>query len=137
MLRPQNRGVRKKFSTPYLDLSVCFILPLHDNDTNIKREQKRSSSSKHVEELNNDIKIVKRHKTDHLFFPRKYDYYFSRLKMLTSFYNIKGGDKIHTFSNNNNTRTRRYIRHLYFCKARFTPIAANSVSFAPSTNKFL
>lgn len=54
---------------PNLDLSVCFILLLHDNDTNIKREQKRTSSSKNVEKLN-DIKIVKRDKIDFFFFSR-------------------------------------------------------------------
>lgn len=99
---------------PNLDHSVCFILPLHDNDTNIKREQKRSSSSKNVEELN-DIKIVKRDKTDHSSTlpppppSRKYDNYFSRLKMLTSFYNSKGDDKIHIFNNDNNTYMCVYI----------------------------
>lgn len=66
----------------------------------LKENKKRSRSSKNVEELN-DIKIVKRDKTEHFFFPRKYDNYFSRLKMLTAFYNIKGDDKIHIFNNDN------------------------------------
>lgn len=51
---------------PNLDLSVCFILSLHDNDTNIKGEQKRSNSSKNIEELN-DIKTVRRDKADFFF----------------------------------------------------------------------
>lgn len=96
---------------PNLDLRVCFILSLHDNDTNIKGEEKSSNSSKNIEELN-DTNTVRRDKAD-FFFPRKYDNYFSRLKMLSSFYKIKGDDKTHSFKNYNNTHTGEYIKRTY------------------------